>query len=227
MKYILINITITMLFINTIIAQQKYPHKSIYDTHKWESQNNLYKNTHIKYTLTAIDTILNVNDTVFNVKYYEEIDKYKGDTLYDHKVREQYYGGYIYEGVKVGDWQEWEFQNGSRCVMMNRDVYYYNGKILAHFWKLPILSFEKYYFLKDTAVFYLPPLDIYNILSDDYKLFTDTMFFKITSDKSWIYIGEILVDSIETRFFEDKVLDMLSWNSRKYRILLDSLKNAK
>ena len=52
------------------------------------------------------------------------------------------------------------------------------------------------------------------------------MFFKITSDKSWIYIGEILVDSIETRFFEDKVLDMLSWNSRKYRILLDSLKNV-
>ena len=131
-------------------------------------------------------------------------------------------------GKKEGGWKESNLTHDCpNCEILNEYVDYYRGASISHFWKLPILSFEKYYFLKDTAVFYLPPLDIYNILSDDYKLFTDTMFFKITSDKSWIYIGEILVDSIETRFFEDKVLDMLSWNSRKYRILLDSLKNAK
>ena len=127
-------------------------------------------------------------------------------------------------GKKDGVWKESKLtSNCDNCEILNEYVYYYRGVSIARFWILPIFTKnpDVYYFLRDTIEFYLPPSD------SEQSFSPDTMFFKITPKKSWIYIGEIMVDSTETCFFEDKVLDMLLWNNRKYRMLRDSVKNAK
>lgn len=219
MKYLLSILSI--LTANQIFAQS-YPIKNIYATDYWVSQNKKFKDTIVKYTITSIDSVLSNNDTIFEIKYYEDVWSYENDSLRNISTHKKRPGGFIMNGKKEGTWKESKLtQDCKNCEILNEYVDYYRGVGIAHFLKLPILSFDKYYFIKDTADFYLPPSD------SEPSFSSDTMFFKITQEQCWIYIGKILVDSTELYFFEDKVLDMLTWNTRKYLMKLDSIRNSK
>ena len=205
---------ISLYFSATAVAQNQYPIKRIYET----LSPGYLRDSTIKYTITTIDSILDNNDTIFNIRYYYDcID----DSL-KIRTREQMYGGLLFKGRKAGLWKENENLEIPGLILMNGYAYYFKNQSICRGWDsymLP-LSSDKYYFLKDTTYFYLTPEEPHSTYAPD------SMFFTITSDKSWIFIGNILVDSVETNFLADKVNEMLEYD-RKYRIILDSLKNAR
>ena len=205
-------------------AQQQYPLKKIYETRYRESPSKKYRDSTIRYSLTTIDSILSNNDTVFEIKHFDESWQYLDDTLFRHNIREQYYGGFMLNGKRAGRWKVGESRDVPGLVCMNAVNLYYNGSELFDEMIVPVgfkNGYDRHYFLRDTVDFYLPPSEF------DCGFSPDSIFIKVTPSKSWIYIGNVLVDSTDTDWVGVMVSNMQLWNNRKYRIIMDSVKNAK
>lgn len=57
----------------------------------------------------------------------------------------------------------------------------------------------------------------------------DTMYFKITTDDCFFYIDDVLVDTMKLRDLNSILrVDIYGgWNTRKYKMIRDSVKNTK
>ena len=214
---------ISLYFSATAVAQNQYPIKRILKTSTQNLPNKVFRDSSEKYTITTIDSILDSNDTIFNVRYFYDTWYFYDDTSKNHySHRELKYGGLLFKGHRAGLWMENERFEVPGLILLNGYAYYFKNQCISREPESDIwpLSSDKYYFLNDTAYFCVTPKEPHATYAPD------TLFFKVTSDKSWMYIGDLLVDSSETCFLADKVNEMLEYD-RKYRIILDSLKNAR
>lgn len=227
MKKLVIHITIALLSsCATAIAQPKYPLKNICKVNISYPIDDR-KDSVIHYTLTSIDSILPSRDTIFKMEYFAEGWQFRGDTLYKYRHEKYNNGGYVMKGKKEGLWDISRkgrlFEEGT----YRRELaYYYRNEFVAHFFDDPLHPSEKYYFLRDTVIFNIEGLFGRCYILDLFS--ADTMCFKITEDNCFFYIDGVIVDTMKLRdlntIFRNDICG--NWNTRKYRMIRNSVKNA-
>ena len=227
MKKLIINIALLFSCV-TAIAQLEYPLKknicNVDVSHPIEDR----KDSVIHYTLTSIDSIIPTGDTIFKIEYFTEGWQFRSDTLYEYRHEKYNNGGYVMKGKKEGLWDISRkgrlFEEGT----YRRELaYYYRNEFVAHFFDDPLHPRKKHYFLDDTVIFSVEGLFNRAYILDLFS--ADTMYFKITDDDCYFYIDDVLVDTMKLRdlnkIFRNDICGI--WNTRKYRIIRDSVKNAR
>ncbi|MBR2195544.1 MAG: hypothetical protein IJ911_08010 [Salinivirgaceae bacterium] len=217
---------ISLMIISVSAAAQQYPLKNIYNVevrHCWGYR----KDSVLYYTITSIDSIVPHGDTIFKKDFFAEGWQFRHDTLYEHRQDKYQNGGYVMNGKKEG---LWDISNPPKLfdegTYRHELAYYYRNEFIAHWYDDPIHPFNKYYFLDDTICF---SVDGYH---KDYvlKMYSaDTMYFKITTDDCFFYIDDVLVDTMKLRDLNSILrVDIYGgWNTRKYKMIRDSVKNTK
>ena len=170
----------------------------------------------------TIDTIIE-KDTIFFVQYWHKewlLDKNK--KMINYCIEKEDINGLEYKGLKNGRWYIASkgscFSEGTYAS--TRKLFYYDN-VLNTFFSNP--KNDKYFFLKDTIEFYSCPNDRYYLNS----FYPDTIKVTVTKDSFLIKIGDVPIIKEETKFINEVSADIESGlYNRKYRILLDSLKNV-
>lgn len=215
---------LSILTANSIFAQT-FPLKNIYKidvSHPWENREDSV----LYYTITTIDSIIPNGDTIFKMEYSAEGWQFMYDTLYKHRQYKYQNGGYIMNGKKEGLWDITHivplFEEGT---IRHELAYYYRNEFISHWYDDPLRPAKECSFLDDTIFFCVGGFQKDYVLK---KYSADTMYFKITANNCFFYIDNVLVDSIKLRDLNSTFkYDICGgWNTRKYRILLDSLKNV-
>ena len=110
---------------------------------------------------------------------------------------------------------------------LTEGAYYYRDELVSSLNIVPSLNpNKKYYFLDDTVLFNVNGYNLNEILN---SLSADTMYFKVIGKNCFFYIDDLIVDTIKLGDLEAMFTFDIAcgWNTRKYRIIRDSVANAR
>ena len=189
------------------------------------------KDSVIVYKEYTIDTIVG-NDTVFFVQYWhkEWLFDSKGEII-DQCLKKEWTSGRVYNGLRNGLWEISDLRSScfsclsgssfSCGAFATTSMLYYRGNNIQTFSN----KLDEYFFLKDTLKFSNCPGNRNYI---DY-FYPDTINIIVTKDSFLVKINDIPLLKEETRFINEVWADIEQGFifNRKYKILLDSIKNCK